>query len=121
MDTQQWVAAVLGAVLGGGVAWGVAMFVFGRQLKAAAARQDKLDKAREFAAQQVSQARRQIETLQKELGELRQQQQASRPSPAWAEAPAAVEMPILGLDSSASRKPPADGFADTQVILPHKR
>lgn len=123
MNTQQWLMAVAGLVIGAGAAWGAAVWWFGRQLKAAQAKQDKVDKAREFAAQQASQARRQIEALQKELGDLRQQfnqQQAQAPRQAAPQSPAPVEMPILGVDPTPSR-PPADGFAETQVMPQRRR
>lgn len=123
MDTQQWLVAVAGLVIGAGIAWGVAIWWFGRQIKTALAKQDKVDKAREFAAQQASQARRQIEALQKELGDLRQQfhqQQAQAPRQTPAQSPAPVEMPILGVDPTPPR-PPADGFAETQVMPQRRR
>jgi hypothetical protein len=118
LDAQQSVVAGAAFVIGAGAAWGAAQWWFGRQLRAAAAKQDKVDKAREFAAQQASQARKQIEALQKELGDLRH---ASRPQGPRVEvqAPPEVMLPVLG----AEPKPglPADGFADTQVLAPRKR
>lgn len=122
MDAQTWLMAAAGAVIGAGAAWGGAVWWFGRQLKAGQAKQDKVDKAREFAAQQASQARRQIEALQKELGELRQQVQqlGQTPRRAAPQAPAPVEMPILGVDPVPPR-PAADGFAETQVMPQQRR
>jgi uncharacterized protein YdgA (DUF945 family) len=122
MDTQQLLMAVAGLVVGAAAAWGGAVWWFGRQLKTAHAKQDKVDKAREFAAQQASQARRQIEALQKELGELRLQVQqlGQTPRRAAPQAPAPVEMPILGVDPTPPR-PAADGFAETQVMPQRRR
>lgn len=127
MDVQQGVAALMGLLAGGGLSALGARWWFGRRLRAAAARQDKVDKAREFAAQQASQARRQIETLQKELGELRLQhqqlqQQWQRQQRPAAGAPApqgSAELPILGV-APTPPQPAGDGFADTQLILPRR-
>lgn len=60
-------AAVLGVVIGAGV---VGLMARGR-LQTAAQRVQHLEQQRLQAAQQTSAARRQIETLQKEVGELR--------------------------------------------------
>lgn len=119
MDSNNWLMAAAGLVLGAGLAWAGAVWWFGRQLKAAAARLDKTEKARQFAATQTTQARKQIETLQQELGELRHaaQQKVHLSQPA----PTSPEM-ILPLGTDAPRKAgPGDGFADTQVLLPSKR
>ncbi len=122
IDGQQALAALMGLLAGGGLSALGARWWFGRRLRAAAARQDKVDKARDFAAQQASQARRQIESLQKELGELRLQHQQLQRQQRPAGLPAAsgpAELPILGVDP-APPKPSADGFADTQLILPRR-
>jgi len=119
MDSNYWLMAIAGLVIGIGLAWGAAMWWFGRLLKQAALRLDKTEKARQFSATQTTQARKQIEALQHELGELRHAMQhkvhVNQP------APAGPEM-ILPVGSTAPRKPaPGDGFADTQILLPTKR
>ncbi len=119
LDAQQ--SLVMGAafVIGAGAAWAAAPWWFGRQLRAAAARQDKVDKAREFAAQQASQARKQIEALQRELGELRHASRPQGPRVDVQAAPPEVLLPVLGAEPKPGQ--PSDGFADTQVLAPRKR
>ncbi|MEJ6002022.1 hypothetical protein [Paucibacter soli] len=119
MDSNQWLMAIAGLALGAAAAWGGAVWWFGRMLKQAAARLDKTEKARQFAATQTTQARKQIESLQHELGELRHAAQhkvhINPPAPSGPE----MMLPVGG---TAPRKPaPGDGFADTQVLLPSKR
>jgi len=119
MDSKHWLMAIAGLVFGIGLAWGAAMWWFGRLLKQAALRLDKTEKARQFAATQTTQARKQIEALQHELGELRHAMQHK--VHASHAAPAGPEM-ILPAGSPAPHKPsPGDGFADTQILLPSKR
>lgn len=126
MDANQWLIAGIAFLVGLVVAGGAAFWWFSRQMKAAAARVDKVEKARQFAGQQVTQARKQVEALQKELGELKHAAKAgalrqfrnSEPPPI--SEPAALD-PFLPLAPSA---PPAsksaDGFADTLVLRPKK-
>jgi len=118
MDTNQWLMAAAGLLIGAGLAWGAAMWWFGRQLKQATLRLEKTEKARQFAATQTTQARKQIEALQHELGELRHA--AHHKVHINQPAPTGPEM-ILPVGSTAPRKPaPGDGFADTQILLPSK-
>ncbi|MEH0167488.1 hypothetical protein ABT392_21285 [Paucibacter sp. JuS9] len=126
MDANQWLIAAAGFLAGLGVAGGAAFWWFSRQMKAAAARVDKVEKARQFAGQQVTQARKQVEALQKELGELKHAAKAAtlRPfkhsEPPQPEAPAAID-PFLPLAPAAPPTPVgADGFADTLVLKPKK-
>ncbi|MDM4766059.1 hypothetical protein [Pelomonas sp. SE-A7] len=124
MDANQWLIAVLGFLAGGVLVGGGLFWWCGRQLKAAAARVDKVEKARQFAGQQVTQARKQVEALQKELGELKHASKAAlKPAHAPAAAPTepAAFDPFLPLAQGAA-PPPAgsDGFADTLVLRPHK-
>lgn len=126
MDANQWLIAVAGFLVGLVLTGGAAFWWFSRQLKAAAERVDKVEKARQFAGQQVTQARKQVEALQKELGELKHAAKSAlrpaRPSdtvPPPAE-PEAFD-PFLPL--AAAAPPPAaspDGFADTLVLRPKK-
>lgn len=120
LDAQQTLVAGVALVIGAGAAWGVAHWWFGRQLRAAAARQDKVDKAREFAAQQASQARKQIEALQKELGDLRHPSRPHGPRVDVQAPTPEVMLPVLGADSKPGNLP-TDGFADTQVLAPRRR
>lgn len=105
---------MLAALLGGGMlAWGLAFWWFGRRLRLSSARIEHLERSRHQIGQQVSQARRQVEQLQKELAELRL---ASPVQPPRA-APAQAHDVFLPLPPEG--KPAKDGFAPTQ-ILPHK-
>lgn len=126
MDANQWLIAAAGFLAGLAAAGGAAFWWFSRQMKAAAARVDKVEKARQFAGQQVTQARKQVEALQKELGELKHAAKAgtlrqfrnSEPPPI--SEPAAFD-PFLPLAPAAP--PPSsspDGFADTLVLRPKK-
>lgn len=124
MQAHQWL--MTGAAF---AAWtvlllGAAWWWTGRKLRTAAARLDKVDKARQFAAQQASQARKQIEGLQQELASLRLAAHAHRGNghPVAPAAPVARDdwLPQLVLPQDGS-EPPADGFADTQILRPHQR
>ncbi|MBI3350787.1 MAG: hypothetical protein HY020_26760 [Burkholderiales bacterium] len=122
MDNGQWLpllgSFVLGALLGaGGVfAW------LSRRVKRDQQRVLHVEQARQLAAQQVTQARKQVEQLQRENHELRL---AVRPAPRAAPAPAvepqvdAAEAARLYAESklnpqAAKEKPQA--FKDTVVL-----
>lgn len=123
MQAHQWL--MIGAAF---AAWtvlilGAAWWWTTRKLRAAAARLDKVDKARQFAAQQASQARKQIEGLQQELAGLRLATQAHGNGRAVAAAPPAPRDEMLLPRAAPARgaEPPSDGFADTQILRPHQR
>lgn len=123
MQAHQWL--MTGAAF---AAWtvlllGAAWWWTGRKLRAAAARLDKVDKARQFAAQQAAQARKQIEGLQQELAALRLATQAHGNGRAVAAAPPAPRDDMLLPRAAPARgaEPPADGFADTQILRPQQR
>jgi hypothetical protein len=108
---------VLGALVAAGVAWGLMM----RRAKQARSRLHHVEQARQLAAQQLTQARKQIEALQKECHELR-----LHARPRHAEPPA--EAPIDPAEAArryleeklqeASTKPQApEAFPDTQIIM----
>ena len=86
----------------------------GKQLAALAARLAKSERAREFAVQQASQARRQIEKLQRELSESRRPASSAAAAGSHAQRPAAASSPSIP-DSKAPALP-AHGFADTQPL-----
>jgi len=121
MDTQQSLMLVAAFLIGAGIAWGAASWWFGRRLKGAAAGLERVEKARQFAAQQAAQARKQIETLQHEMGELRQKLSTRRGAGV---APPPVEVRPAPPSFEPEPEPPApppDGFADTQVLMPPPR
>jgi uncharacterized protein HemX len=124
MDDKAWLIVGAAALLVAGLAWLGAMWWFGRQLRVSAARVSKLEKARATLTQQNSQARKQIEQLSAELGELRQTLKR-------ADAAKAQELRVSAAaqgfaDSGPFVEPaenfeaPADGFADTQFFMPKK-
>jgi 3-hydroxyacyl-CoA dehydrogenase len=109
MDAQ--LMAVLAGVGGGAVGAAVATLMARGKLKAAMARMQQLEQHRLQAAQQTSAARRQVETLQKEVAELRQLLAHSGVA-----APARKNPGLDALhDVQLDEKEPA-GFAATQVI-----
>ncbi len=131
-DADQGLMLAGALLLGALIAGGLLFWWFGRQLKLSALKLERVEKARQFAAQQAAQARKQVEQLQKELGELRQAHGIRTPrTAAHVElAPAASAEPLsaaqvaeaLPLVAAPPRPPAApDGFADTQIQLPHQR
>eukprot|EP01137_Pigoraptor_chileana_P019460 Opistho-2@80539 len=117
MDVQQALVAAAVLLVWGGAVWGAALWWFGRKLKRALAGQARLEKARHFAAQQAAQARKQIESLQQEMGELRQAAKGRGANPA---AHRVVPAAPLGDAPSPPPSPSNDAFADTQVLMPRK-
>lgn len=86
----------------------------GKQLAALAARLAKSERAREYAVQQASQARKQIEKLQRELSESRRPAPNAAAAASGAQPRAAPNPPPIS-DSTAPALP-AHGFADTQPL-----
>lgn len=85
-----------------------------KQLAALAARLAKSERAREYAVQQASQARKQVEKLQRELSESRRPGSVAATvgsSPQRQPAASSASIP----DSKAPPLP-AHGFADTQPL-----
>ena len=121
MDVETIGIAVGSVFVGGLAAASVGAWWWGRKLKGSDARNSKLDHARQFAEQQGVQVRKQVEQLQKEVGELRQQLARAKPrqevhvSPP---PPSREELENMLLRSPSPKAP--DAFPDTQII-PRKR
>jgi hypothetical protein len=78
MDSNTWMALAGGTALGALLGAGVVFISFARRLKAGELLQQQGEQARQLAAQQLTQARKQIEQLQRDNHELRL---AVRPAP----------------------------------------
>jgi len=108
-------AAGVAAVSAGAMRWW-----YRRQLLSLASRLDKSERARQYALQQGSQARKQVEKLQRELSESRRPAAApaaknsttpERPAPAAPQAPDR----LAAATPKAPARPP-HGFADTMPL-----
>jgi hypothetical protein len=131
MDYSFWllVAGGVGMVFGAGAAWALAVLRWNRLSRDYRNQLAKSEQARQFVMQQGDQARRQLETLQKEVGELRHRLATHRPHLAAEPAPAedfAVSDEELLMQASLMadlepESPDAEGFAKTQMILPGRR
>jgi hypothetical protein len=116
-------------VFGAGSAWALAVLRWNRLSRDYRNQLAKSEQARQFVMQQGDQARRQLETLQKEVGELRHRFATHRSHPAAEPAPAedfAVSDEELLMQASLMadlepESPDAEGFAKTQMILPGRR
>jgi hypothetical protein len=105
---QLLAAFALGAVLAGsGVGWWLS-----RQIQNAGTRLARSEHAREQSGQQLTQARRQIETLQMELGEVDRARHHT--GPGELDGRQVVATPREDTDK------PADGFADTMLLMPDR-
>lgn len=122
MDNSQWLptlgALLLGAVLGAGAIYGW----LSSQLRRERQRVQHVEQARQLSAQQLTQARKQIEQLQREHHELRL---AVRPTPRPAPAPPvepAVDVAEAARLYAESKMQPAPAkempkaFKDTVVL-----
>lgn len=120
MESVQVLSLVIGFVFGALVT-GVAVFVgMSRKAKQAQQRLDQLEHARAQGAQQLTQARKQIEQLQRDCHELRL---AVRPAPRPASAPEPAVDPAEAArrHAEALLRPPAPpagprAFKDTEVL-----
>ena len=100
--------------------WAACRWWYGRKLEAAAQRLEKMDKARQFSAQQTVQARKQIEKLQHDLAT---QQRARAETDALRareknmrqliDTPHAPDVPIRIRASDLPKPTLVNGFADT--------
>jgi hypothetical protein len=96
-----------------------ALFVrwwYRRQLVAAGAQLEKSERARLYALEQVSHARKQVERLQRELSVSRRPSAAARPLPERTFAPPKLPPPVLNDEQPARQRGPVNGFADTMPM-----
>jgi len=123
--TADQVLNLITALLAGALVAGLGVFLWARgQIKDLQARIDKLNHARQLAAEQVTQARRQIEQIQRENNVLKLAAKHHPPAapaePAAAPAPVdAAEAARLYVESKlrpAEPEPTPDPFADTLVL-----
>ncbi|KQW44822.1 MULTISPECIES: hypothetical protein [unclassified Roseateles] len=120
MDNNELLPLLGGFLLGGMVTAGSLWGWLSRQLKRERQRVHNVEQARQLSAQQLTQARKQIEQVQRENHELRL---AVRPTPRPAPA---VEAPVdpaeaarLYAESKMQPAPPKEGpkaFKDTVVL-----
>lgn len=123
-QTWMWAAAGLGLAFGAGLAWVLAVLRWNRLDRRYRHQLAKAEQARLFAVQQSDQARRQIELLQRDVGELRHQLARHRAAAALEspQSPAPTDDDLLLHVSQISESAmPPDGFAQTQVFLPTHR
>lgn len=112
MESLSLMTVVAGVALAAS-AWAVTRWWYRRELAAWMRRMHKCEAKLDATAQQLRQTRNQIEKLQRELSEARRAaavsqlgSQRARATAATAKAPA----------DSATKAPPAHGFADTQPL-----
>jgi len=97
--------------------WAATAWWYRRQLRALALRLGKTDRARQYALEQVTQARKQVEKLQRELSESRRSipaapQSGSQRRPTPSTSPVSAETPAPSTPTAR----PANGFADTMPM-----
>lgn len=122
MDIDAYAVPAIVSLSVAGATFGACRWWYGRRLREALARLDKVRQGHQTAGQHAQQARKQIEQLQKELQSQRRprnEREGSPPRDAPAAAPSAAERKLLQLERAALSRPPAlpaNGFADTQPM-----
>ncbi len=119
MDSGTIWGTLAGLLVGAGATLVAGAWWWGRKLGEAAQRVAKLEQARQFSEQQATQVRRQVEQMQKEMAELRQQASRAKPrrdAPAVSASREEIEDLLL---RDAPPRSAADPFPATQ-ILPRK-
>ncbi len=131
MANEQWVQLLGAFLLGVLAALGICFAWYSRRLAGMAVRVHRANEARQLAAQQVTQARKQVEQLQRDCGELRLAIRhggvrpaavASAPAPFDA-APDAAEATRRYVEAKMRGPAPKDepeAFPDTLVLRPHR-
>ena len=122
MDNAQLMPLLGGALIGIGLGAGAVYFWLSSQLKQERQRLNHVEQARQQSGQQVTQARKQIEQLQRENHELRlAARPAPRPVPAPVAEPAVDAAEAARLYAESKMQPPAPkpaarAFKDTEVL-----
>lgn len=125
MATDQMVGFLAGLVLGMAVTAGLAWLLLARRLRRDTARVHHVEQARLLAAQQVTQARKQVEQLQRECHELklalRPQHHPAPQTAAPAQAPvdpaeATRRYAEALLSAKTQKKDDPEAFPDTLVL-----
>ncbi len=113
------VALLVGLAIASMATWAVCRWWYGRKLLAAAHRLHKSDQGRLFSQQQTLQAKKQIESLKKELAE---QRLALSDGEASRKRARELEQALLAAEREAEDnstilpRAHAQGFADTQIM-----
>ena len=124
MGMDQWPAMLVGFIAGAVLAGLAGWLLQSLRSKRERAHLERVEQARKQAAQQLSQARRQVEQLQRDCHELRAASRTgARPAPAAAPEPAPdsaaaarayVEAQLRDAADESEKKP--TGFADTMIL-----
>ena len=117
MDLRYWIIVASGSSLACLVTWAACHWWYGRRIDGLNTKLVKVEKARLFTGQQVAQARKQIEALQKDLAaqnEALEQAQVARQRNRHLEEVLKVASEADAAESLLVR--PANGFADTQPL-----
>ncbi|MBS0448077.1 MAG: hypothetical protein JSR59_19260 [Proteobacteria bacterium] len=122
MGLPDWLIISAGSACLAAVTWGTAHWWYGRRIAEWRNRYDKTGRAHQFASLQVTQARKQIERLQKELAA--QHQKAVQ----FGERAERLDAVLRAGDAAAERSAsghgplPVNGFADTEpMAVPLRR
>lgn len=120
MNNTELLPLLGGALVGIGLGAGATFFWLSGQLKRERQRVQNVEQARQLAAQQVTQARKQVEQLQRENHELRLAvRPAPRPAPQPEPAVDPAEAARLYAESKLNPQPPKEepkGFKDTVIL-----
>ncbi|MBL8275861.1 MAG: hypothetical protein JNL93_04120 [Pelomonas sp.] len=120
MNNTELLPLLGGALVGIGLGAGATFFWLSGQLKRERQRVQNVEQARQLAAQQVTQARKQVEQLQRENHELRLAvRPAPRPAPQPEPAVDPAEAARLYAESKLNPQAPKEepkGFKDTVIL-----
>ena len=119
MDLLQTFVLAVALVAASAITWGACRWFYGKKLSAFAAKLKKSDQNRLFSQQQMAQAKKQIESLKKELDE---QRKLAVETEASKKRTRELELALLAaekaMESNSDMMPlaPKNGFADTQIM-----